>query len=137
MQEFCILCGAKNIYESSRPRYCCSCGQAFNRTPDKPVESHSSSKPKKKSIFVNNDEEEEDEEDFSNLQLDKNTLAKDWSIEVVKPVYPTFEDLAIHSARPRGERHSRPEFKVDCDIIQASRQECAKVSASRDVTNNK
>lgn len=31
-QEFCINCGSKNTFEVTRPKFCCGCGQPFNRT---------------------------------------------------------------------------------------------------------
>ena len=140
---FCIKCGFKNIFESSPSKFCGGCGLALNRADNsfKPApESRSSSqKNKRKSIFAEPYEEEEDEEDFSDLQLDKTSLAKDW--EVVAPpqsnYQTTFEDLAIRGAKPRSERYTRPEFKVEGDVVKASYRECSRVRTSRDVTNDK
>lgn len=133
--EFCYRCGHKAFFETSKPKWCPNCSSAFNRSEDTPktTSNPSFSKTKRKSIFLDN-EEEDDEDDFSDLQLDRASLVNSVEAIVDKPRFPTFEDLAIHSASPRGERYTRPEFKVEGgDIIQATRQECGKVQSSKEV----
>ena len=137
MHLYCVHCSAKNTYETIPNKFCGSCGNPIDRANKPVLNSSSSSKPKRKSIFADNDDDDDFEDEFSDLQLDRASLAGSVEAIVDKPRFPTFEDLAIHSAAPRGERFVRPEFKVEGgDIIQATRQECGKVQSSKEVGGN-
>jgi len=140
MKEYCIACGFANEYLSVRPKFCGGCGAVLNRAAEVLKSKASNSTPakvKRKSIFVNNDEDEDEDENFEDLQIDKRELVNSVEAVVSAPRFPTFEDLAIHSASPRKERFSRPEFRVEGgDVVAATRRECAKVQTSREVSGN-
>lgn len=136
MHSYCIHCGSKSVYESTPNKFCGSCGNPFNRAIQKQESNSSSSKSKRKSIFVNNDDEDDDEDEFEDFQIDKRELANSVEGVVTASRFPTFEELAIQNAAPRGERYVRPEFKVDGDIIKATLRECGKVQVSKEVGDN-
>lgn len=139
--EYCISCGKKSFFESSKPAFCGFCQKPFNRADSSSYSSTSnpssakttSSSKAKRSLFVDSDDED-DEDEFVDLQLNKRELAKDFEIEIFQDRPQTFEDLAIHGASPRRQKEIRPEFKPGADIIAVSHQECARVQVSKEVS---
>lgn len=84
-KEYCISCGAANLFEVNRPKFCCGCGNVFNdATPQ-------TSQAKKRNVgrtrYDDNlddedlDEEDDDYEDF-HTSFDMNKLKQSISLNV-------------------------------------------------------
>lgn len=136
MKEYCVKCGASNIFESSRPKFCGGCGSAFNRLDA----SESTPSKASKSRHNEDDDSDDDEEDYSPLRINKRELAKDWSIDMPqqKIGIGSFQDLAFNQATPKSNLPPR-EAPKDVqelnakNILKNVRQECAKVKTTREI----
>lgn len=123
MQEFCVHCGSKNLYESSKPKFCCGCGNPFNKSISSRAEV----------------EEDEFEEDSIQVIPSKASLAKDWFIEdnPWEHKRQTIGDFVRNPSKPEGygprdAPKSIANLKGD-DLVRYSQQECAKVTKSREI----
>ena len=136
MKEFCVKCGAANLFESSRPKFCGGCGSAFNRL-DTSESSHSKAS---KSRASDDDDEDDDDEDYNPLNINKRELAKDWSADIPQQRIGigSFQDLAINQSSPKTKLPPRAVPKDvktlnSKNILKTVQQECAKVKTSREI----
>lgn len=121
--QFCIQCGAKNLYQSSVPKFCCGCGKPFNRIQDN------------KETLASQEEEVEVVE--KQLIIDKSKLAQDWVADMgYSQNQMTIGDL-INSPAERSEaRVSRPRPKsLGENIVKQTMLECSPVKQSKELGN--
>lgn len=124
MHQFCVQCGAKNIYESTQPKFCCGCGSPFNRSV----------------ASVSKNENVDSEDDFEEpTSFNKESLAKDWSIQgnyndnkLTVGAYALNPSPTVYS--PRSSPFSSMSEE---DVLRQTIQECSKVSSSKDVTGGR
>ena len=135
MKEYCVKCGAGNVFESSRPRFCNGCGSAFNR-----LDTSESSSSKALKSRVSDDDDEDDDEDYNPLKINKRELAKDWSIDMPKQKIGigSFQDLAFNQSAPKSNLPPREAPKdvqnlEGAALLKAVRQECAKPKTAREI----
>jgi hypothetical protein len=120
--QFCIQCGAKNLYQSSVPKFCCGCGKPFNRIQDN------------EESFASQEEEEVIEKE---LTIDKSKLAQGWVADMgYSQNKMTIGDL-INSPAERSEaRISRPRPKsLGENIVKQTMLECSPVKQSKELGN--
>lgn len=129
MQQFCIHCGSKALYESNPPKFCPSCGSPWNK-------SLSSKRP------IHNEEEDDYEDDDlesigGGLSINKTELAKDYSIEgYANGLGESFSSLVFDQAAPKGTLPKRQPNKSVPDgpeVLKQVLSECAKPKTSREV----
>jgi hypothetical protein len=102
-KEYCISCGAANLFEVNRPKFCCGCGNVFNDA------SPQTSQAKKRNVgrtkYEEDDEDEYDEYgDYDNSSeqssFDLNKLKQSISIDL-SAQKTSVEDLPPRSSTQR------------------------------------
>ena len=79
--EYCISCGAANLFEVNRPKFCCGCGKVFNDAAPQ------TSQAKKRKVGRTNGEDEDFDEDDDfyddeHISFDLNKLKQSISLDL-------------------------------------------------------
>jgi hypothetical protein len=88
-KEYCIHCGHKNIFESSRPKFCAGCGLSFNLAGSS-----------------NSSASDSEEEDSTPLKINLHALRKSIQVETPQAPKVTLDNLWSDPA-PRSEGNFR------------------------------
>lgn len=121
MHQFCVHCGEKNIYETAPPKFCCGCGNPFNK-------GISSVKP----AVV--EQEEDGEVDSKGFNLDK--LKKDWHGNTTDAHRETIGGIiSTNPNSPRGGSRPMPKSIREADnVVRLTENECAPVKESKELS---
>lgn len=121
-KEFCMSCGQKNVFEVTRPKFCCGCGQPLNTLSV-------ASTPTQRRI-VKDDQEEESDFDIESIDIDR--LRKQISYEgQARKV--SLDDLWKAPAPSDGVRRvgvSGPQGK---DLLAQIKKECSPVTTPKEI----
>jgi hypothetical protein len=112
-KEYCISCGAANLFEVNRPKFCCGCGNVFNDA------SPQTSQAKKRNVgrtkYEEDDEDEYDEYgDYDNSSeqssFDLNKLKQSISIDL-SAQKTSVEDLFANPLDPAHKESFSRDYK--------------------------
>ena len=121
-KEFCMECGAKNLYEVNKPKFCCGCGDPLN----------TSIGAKSKSRLVQKEEDEDDDAPLGVIDMRK--LKASISVDGIGSY--TKLDEVWSSPSERVARSSRPS-NVDLkgmDLLKQTQNDCAPTRQARDIS---
>lgn len=117
-KEFCINCGAKNLYEISKPKFCAGCGSPFN------VSSASVSRKK---------ETPQDEEEFVSGGFDLEKLRASIVAESSKDK-KSLDDLWKNPAPKDPNIYRSPSSDPSgTEILKKTMTECAQVKVAQEI----
>ena len=118
--QYCIRCGAKNIYESTKPKFCSGCGDPFNTTVSK-------------STVIDEDFDETEESYDDKLHINTSSLRRGWKAQVDNVQRDTIRDLFSNPAPP-SEKRTRPRPKsLGDNAAQSTMAECSHVQGSKEI----
>lgn len=108
--EYCFKCGQKNIWESTKPRFCSSCGEPFNRA-----------------MASNESRREEDEEEYESDHIPSMSKLKGSVVANTDLFGKQNMGELIQMAAPRQSYAPRPstENSEGRDLLNKIRQECS------------
>lgn len=131
---FCLKCSFKNHYEFSIPRFCGGCQRPLNRADDSDFNAHKKEAPKPKRLpTYEDDDDPEDDDPNESKFFDKDSLAKDWDVNINTHRFDTFHDLISNPAPRDNSKRASPVAKVKSEtLVKQSMKECAKVRSTRE-----
>lgn len=121
-KEFCMICGAKNLYEVSKPKFCCGCASPLNTSL--------ASAPSAKKVSYQEPEEDERELDVDSIDIAR--LRKQISVESFGGKV-TLDDLWSSPAPPDPTRRVAYAGADASNILKQIKAECSPVVQSREV----
>lgn len=134
--EYCIKCGGKAEFSVSKPKFCPSCGSAFNRFERQ--DQKQTKRPNFEEIYDEEDDDDDDEyqDEFSNLNIERLKRRVVVKAEVESNARRTIGDLAPPSSSDLtfGSREPRQgeEGLDSADIVRKIQQECRQIKSSND-----
>lgn len=121
-KEFCMSCGSKNVFEVTKPKFCCGCGQPLNTLAV-------ASSPVKKKLIR---EEESEESDFDVESIDIDSLRRQISFEgQARKV--SLDDLWRAPAPSDGTRRVGVSGPQGRDLLKQIERECAPSTVTKEV----
>lgn len=106
-KEYCYQCGGENVYQSSKPNFCCKCGKPFNRAA------------------ATNEYEEEEEYESEYIPSQSNLKG---SVEANTSLFEKQNmGQLFQMSMPREQKQVRParEQADGKDLLQKIQQECS------------
>lgn len=112
-KEYCISCGAANLFEVNRPKFCCGCGKVFNDAA--PQTSQAKKRNVGRTKYEEDDEDEYDEyDDYDNSSeqssFDLNKLKQSISIDL-SAQKTSVEDLFANPLDPAHKESFSRDYK--------------------------
>jgi|14_taG_2_1085336.scaffolds.fasta_scaffold06606_4 predicted RNA-binding Zn-ribbon protein involved in translation (DUF1610 family) len=111
---FCVSCGTKNVYETTKPKFCANCGEAISGV----------------SQATQQTSDEVEEVSVSSIDLDglKRGIGVQYNKSVTK-----IEDVFGKGADGSASRRAPSNLPSGKDIIKHNMQDCAQASRSKDI----